>query len=59
MSCRLLDAGTPEQVREQTRRAIDVAGPGGGFILATSHSLHAGVKRANFEAMLETWRSRG
>jgi uroporphyrinogen decarboxylase len=58
VSCRTLDSGTPEDVREQTRRAIDTAAPGGGFVLASSHSLHAGVKRANFLAMLDVWRQR-
>jgi len=55
VSCRTLDVGTPEQIAEQTRRAIEVAAEGGGFILSSSHSLHAGVKYENFMAMLETW----
>jgi len=55
VSCRALDADTPNQIREQVKRAIDTAAAGGGFILASSHSLHAGVKYENFMAMLEAW----
>ena len=57
VSCRTLDLGTPEEVREQTRRAIEAAAEGGGFILASSHSLHAGVKYENFMAMLDAWKA--
>jgi hypothetical protein len=55
-SCRLLDLGTPEQIREQTRRSIQTAAAGGGFILGSSHSLGVGVKYDNYMAMLETWK---
>jgi uroporphyrinogen decarboxylase len=55
VSCRTLDTGTPDQIREETRRAIETTAEGGGFILSSSHSLHAGVKYENFTAMLETW----
>ena len=56
VSCRLLDVGTPDQIREQTRHSIQVAAPGGGFILGSSHSLGIGVKHENYMAMLEMWR---
>ncbi|MCX7015339.1 MAG: hypothetical protein NTW86_22770 [Candidatus Sumerlaeota bacterium] len=55
VSCRTLDAGTPAQVREQARHAIEAAAPGGGFLLGSSHSLGIGVKYENYMAMLETW----
>jgi len=55
VSCRYLDVGTPEQIREQTRHSIEVAAPGGGFILGSSHSLGVGVKYDSYMAMLETW----
>ena len=58
VSCRWLDVGTPEQIREQTCRSIDVAAPGGGFILGSSHSLGVGVTYENYMAMIETWRER-
>jgi uroporphyrinogen decarboxylase len=56
VSCRGLDLGTPAQIREQTKRSIEIAAPGGGFILGSSHSLGIGVKYDNYMAMLETWR---
>ncbi|MEW6358620.1 MAG: uroporphyrinogen decarboxylase family protein [Planctomycetota bacterium] len=55
VSCRWLDNGTAEQIREQTRRSIEVAAHDGGFILGSSHSLGVGVKYDNYMAMLETW----
>ncbi len=45
--------GTPEQVRRSVRRAMEVAKPGGGFILGTSHSVAVGSRYDNFMAMLD------
>ena len=53
VSCRLLDIGTPGQIREQARAAIETAAPGGGFILGSSHSLGVGVSYENYRAMLD------
>ena len=53
VSCRLLDIGTPDQIRRQTRAAIESAAPGGGFILGSSHSLGVGVSYENYRAMLD------
>ncbi len=36
---RLLPFGTPEEVRAEVRRVIDIMAPGGGFCLAPSHDL--------------------
>ncbi len=44
--------GTPEDVRRETRWALDTCAPGGGFILASQHSLPRGVKVENYQAML-------
>jgi uroporphyrinogen decarboxylase len=46
--------GSVEQVVAETRRIIDAAGPGGGFILGSSNSIHDGVKLENFLAMTRT-----
>jgi uroporphyrinogen decarboxylase len=46
--------GSVQQVVAETRRIIDVAGPGGGFILGSSNSIHDGVKLENFLAMTRT-----
>jgi len=55
LSCRWLDTGTPNQIREQVQQSIDVAAPGGGFILGSSHSLGVGVQYDNYMAAIETW----
>jgi len=36
---RLLPFGTPEEVRREVRRVIDIMAPGGGYCLAPSHDL--------------------
>ena len=49
-----LSEGTPEQVREETRQLIDDVGVGGGFVLASCHSITSNVKPENFLAMVDT-----
>jgi len=39
----LLPFGAPEEVKRQTLECIGVAGPGGGYILASDHSIHPSV----------------
>ncbi|MCX7048835.1 MAG: hypothetical protein NTX50_25530 [Candidatus Sumerlaeota bacterium] len=46
-STRLLPYGTPTQVRAQVREAIEIAAPGGGYVLASDHSLHDGIPIEN------------
>lgn len=52
-SSRTLPYGTPEDVAEEARQAIEAAAPGGGFILASDHSLHDGIPMANILALRE------
>ena len=54
----LLQFGTPDQVRDEAKRLLDICAPGGGFIFATSSGL-SHVKRENVEAMFETVREYG
>ncbi len=49
----LLTRGTPDQVREAVRQCIRDAAPGGGYLLASSNSIHVGVKPENLLAMVE------
>ncbi len=49
----LLPDGTPEQVGEAVRKAIEDAAAGGGYILCDSNSLHPGVNAENCIAMFE------
>ena len=53
-----LDRETPEQIRDKTRRLIDICAPGGGFIFMTSCGL-GHCKPENVAAMFETVREYG
>jgi len=50
-SSRTLPYGTPEEVAAEVQEAIDIAAPGGGYILASDHSLHDGIPLANIVEM--------
>jgi uroporphyrinogen-III decarboxylase len=54
----LLDWGTPEQVRDEAKRLLDICAPGGGFIFETSCGL-GNCKRENVEALFDTVRTYG
>ena len=53
-SSRTLPYGTPEEVAAEVREAIDIAAPGGGYILASDHSLHDGIPVENILALFHT-----
>lgn len=55
----LLPSGTPEQVDEAVRQAIEDAGEGGGLIICSSNSLHPGVDPDNCIAMFEATKKYG
>ena len=57
-STNLLQFGTPDQVRDEAKKLLDICAPGGGFIFMTSSGL-SHVKRENVEAMFETVRLYG
>lgn len=50
----LLPNGTKKEVIEATKKAIDDAGKGGGYILATCSEIHNTCKLENVIAMIET-----
>jgi uroporphyrinogen decarboxylase len=50
---RLLPYGTPEQVRQEVRRVIDILGPGGGYLVATVHTVLDEVPGENVLAMVD------
>jgi hypothetical protein len=54
-----LISGTRENVVDETKAIIQAGAPGGGFILSSSNSIHADVKPALYQAMLETARTYG
>lgn len=51
---RVLPFGTPEEVREETRRRLDDLMPDGGFVAAPIHNIQDGVPPKNIMAMIET-----
>ncbi len=50
-----LPHGTPEQVREETKRRIGDLAPGGGYVFSTVHNIQADVPPENLAAMYETF----
>ncbi|HSN75802.1 MAG TPA: uroporphyrinogen decarboxylase family protein [Anaerolineae bacterium] len=50
---RVLPFGTPAEVREEVRRVIQVLGPGGGYMLASVHTLMNDVSAENILAMVD------
>jgi uroporphyrinogen decarboxylase len=48
--------GTPEQVREKCREALEIMGAGGGFILGPGCALPATTPHENIDALIETAR---
>jgi len=51
--------GTPKQVEEASRRAIDDAAAGGGFILSTGDQCGRDTPDENILAMIQTARTYG
>jgi len=46
-----LNKGTPQQVRDEVKRIIDLMAPGGGFVFAPVHNVQEDVPPENFWAM--------
>ena len=51
---RVLPFGTPEEVREETKRLLDEFMPDGGFVFCTGHNIQRGVPPENVLATYET-----
>jgi uroporphyrinogen decarboxylase len=58
-SSRTLPYGTPAEVAAEVREAIDIAAPGGGYVLASDHSLHDGISVENIIEMFKVGREYG
>jgi uroporphyrinogen decarboxylase len=50
---RVLPLGTPQEVRADVRRRLEIFSPGGGFVFAPIHNLQADVPPENVAAMYE------
>lgn len=55
----MLARGTPGEIREQVRKNIEVAGPGGGYIVGSGNSIPDYVNFDNYMAMLKAAREFG
>jgi uroporphyrinogen decarboxylase len=49
----VLPFGTPEEVRTEVRRVIDILSPGGGFVLNSVHNIQNDVAADNIVAMFD------
>ncbi len=49
----VLPHGTPQQVKDETRRRIEDLAPGGGYVLDSVHNIQADVPPENIMAMYE------
>jgi len=52
-SQRVLPSGTPDEVRQEVRRVINLLGPGGGYMLASVHTIMDDVPPENILAMVD------
>ena len=50
---KVLQHGTPAEVRKETARMIDIFSPGGGFVFSQVHNLQPGTPPENILAMFE------
>ncbi|MFP4028584.1 MAG: uroporphyrinogen decarboxylase family protein [Candidatus Brocadiia bacterium] len=55
----IMPYGTPDEVRADTERTIDILGAGGGYVLGTSQSIQSDVPLENILAFLEVARAHG
>jgi uroporphyrinogen decarboxylase len=49
-----LPHGTPQSVRDEVKKNIELLAPGGGFVFNTIHNIQADVPPENIVAMYET-----
>ena len=58
-SSRTLPYGSEDDVARETREALRIAMPGGGYVLASDHSLHDGIPVENILRMFQVGREEG
>ncbi len=56
VDCCTLLAGTPEQVKAETRLCMEKGNLGGRFVLGVSNVVEPSAPKENFQAMIEAWR---
>jgi uroporphyrinogen decarboxylase len=50
-----LSKGSPEEVRDEVKKNIDILAPGGGFVFVPVHNIQEDVPPENFWAMWDAW----
>ena len=55
----VLPTGTPQEVRDDVRRTIEVLAPGGGFVFNTVHNIQSDVPPQNIIAMWQALQEYG
>jgi len=51
--------GTPEEIRAEVKECISIGAPGGGYIIATDHSLHDDIPLENVFAFIDAVKEYG
>jgi len=51
--------GSPEDVKDEVLDCLKIGAPGGGYIIATDHSLHDDIPLENVNALIETVHKHG
>ncbi len=51
--------GSPEDVKKETIECLKIGAPGGGYIIASDHSLHDDVPEENFLTLIKTAKKHG
>ncbi len=54
-----LNNGTPQAVKDEVKKVIDILAPGGGFVFAPVHNIQDDVSPENFWAMWDTLQEYG
>jgi uroporphyrinogen decarboxylase len=54
-----LNKGTPDQVRDEVKKILDIMAPGGGFVFTPVHNIQHDVSPENFWAMWDTLQEYG
>ena len=49
-----LKNGSPDQIKEEVKKIMDIMAPGGGFVFATVHNIQEDVPPENFWALWDT-----
>jgi uroporphyrinogen decarboxylase len=54
-----LSKGTPEEIKDEVKKILDIMAPGGGFVFAPVHNVQDDVSAENFWAMWDTLQEYG